>query len=232
MRNIIMTVICMLVVGITGAQEKNHISMDPFLPIFGTFQFQYERGINEKMSIGLSTGLKLSSGVFNISGIDINRISTDEFNFKGIKILPEFRWYLQRSSNGLSGFYAGAYTKYQNFNDAITGVYTDNDQIDNDIEIDTKIRTLSAGLEIGYKLMIKRGFFIDFLIAGPGISTNKLRLEERKPIPDEFYEDLSDALSQYGFFEWLDADFRINGNQDTNIVLPAFRYGIKLGYSF
>lgn len=47
----------------TMAQEKmNHISVDPFLPVFGTVQLQYERGINAKMSLGLSVGGKFSSG--------------------------------------------------------------------------------------------------------------------------------------------------------------------------
>jgi hypothetical protein len=39
---------------LTQAQEKNHISIDPFLPVFGTVQLQYERGISVNMSIGLS----------------------------------------------------------------------------------------------------------------------------------------------------------------------------------
>ncbi|WP_298311304.1 DUF3575 domain-containing protein [uncultured Aquimarina sp.] len=233
MQNKVLIVICFLVISIIArAQEKNHINIDPLLPIFGTVQLQYERAISDKMSIGISVGLKTGSGILKISGINRDRISIDELSFKGIKILPEFRWYTQKSSNGLSGFYLGVYTKYQNFTDEISGIYTDSNQIDSTIEVDTNIITFAGGLEIGYKLMIWKRFFIDFLIAGPGVSTNRIELVEKQPIPDEFYDDVSDALSEYAFFDGLNLDFRINGNQDTNIVLPAFRYGIKLGYSF
>ncbi|WP_299212337.1 DUF3575 domain-containing protein [uncultured Aquimarina sp.] len=232
MQNKILIVICFLVISMAQAQEKNHISIDPILPVFGTIQLQYERAISDKISVGISLGLKTGSGIFRVSGINGDRISIDEFNFKGIKILPEFRWYTQKSRNGLFGFYVGAYAKYQNFTDEILGVYTDSNQMNSTIEIDANIITFAGGLEIGYKLMIWERFFIDFLIAGPGISTNKIKLVEKQPIPDEFYDDVSDALSEYAVFDGLNLDFRINGNQDTDIVLPAFRYGIKLGYSF
>ncbi len=231
-RNMALALAFLFLTGIINAQKKNHLSVDPFLPIFGTIQLQYERAVNNKMSMGLSVGAKTSSGVFAVSGIEGDKISTNEFNFKGIKILPEFRWYIERSKDGLSGFYTGIYLKYQNFEDAITGVYIDSNQIANDIEIDANIQTFAGGLEIGYKLMVRERFFIDFVIAGPGISTNKIKLLEKQAIPKEFYEDLSNELSQYGFFDWLDPDFRINGNQDTDIVLPAFRYGVKIGYTF
>ncbi len=232
MQNKVLIAICFLVSGTTNAQEKNYISIDPILPIFGTVQIQYERGISDKMSVGISVGLKTGSGIFKVSGINGDRISIDEFNFKGIKILPEFRWYTQKSRNRLSGFYVGAYAKYQNFTDEILGVYTDSNQMDSTIEIDANIVTFAGGLEIGYKLIIWERFFIDFLIAGPGVSINRIKLVEKQPVPEEFYDDVSDALSEYAVFDGLNLDFRINGNQDTNIVLPALRYGIKLGYSF
>ncbi|WP_190808747.1 DUF3575 domain-containing protein [Flagellimonas sp. S3867] len=212
--------------------KKNHLSVDPFLPVFGTYQVQYERALGASSTIGLSLGLKTSSGIFEVSGIDVNRISTKDFNFNGIKLLPEFRWYIQKPESGYFGFYAGAYAKYQNFKDDISGIYEDSNQQDIDILINAKIRTLGFGLEVGYKLPIRKRFYIDFLIAGPGISFNEISLDEIEPVPEEFYDDLSDALAEYGFFEWLNPDFRINGNQDTNITLPSFRYGVKLGYTF
>lgn len=219
---------------ISGIQneKKNHVSVDPFLPIFGTYQLQYERALGPNTTVGISVGIKTSSGIFEVSGIDVNRISTKDFNFNGIKLLPEFRWYIKKSPHGYFGFYTGAYAKYQNFKDGISGVYVDSNQQDNPILIDAKIRTIGLGVEVGYKLQVKKRFYIDFLIAGPGISFNKVQLQEVEPVPEEFYDDLSDALAEYGFFEWLNPDFRINGNQDTDITLPSFRYGVKLGYTF
>jgi len=80
---------------------------------------------------------------------------------------------------------------------------------------------------------VKSKFFIDFLIAGQGLSFHNIDLQENKPIPQGFYDDLSEAASRYEIFDYFDANFKINVNQKSErITLPAFRYGIKLGYRF
>ena len=213
------------------AQEKNHIGIDPFSPVFGTIQVHYERGINENMSLSLSLGFKASSGVFKLSGLETEKIITDDFNFKGIKIMPEYRWYFQ--NQGLSGFFTGAYFKYQNYTNAIDGSYIDNASETNTIDLEGKIKTIALGLQLGYKLIVKKQFFIDFLIIGPGLSFNTFEIKENAPIPDGFYNDLSEAISNYGIFGFIDTNFKIDANQKSAAkMLPAFRYGIKLGYRF
>jgi len=218
---------------IVNAQKKNHINIDPFLPIFGTVQIQYERPVYKNVSFRLSVGWKTSSGIFKVKGFNTNRISTDDFNFKGIKIIPEFRWYVQNPDVLLSGFYIGNYFKYQNYKDKIEGVYTDRNQGTHDFRIDAKMKTYAVGLQIGYKLMIMKRFFIDFIIAGPGVSFNTFKLEEKEGIPDAFYDDVSNVIANYSVLENFDTDFEFNLEKKTGtIVLPAFRYGMKLGYTF
>ncbi len=76
-------------------------------------------------------------------------------------------------------------------------------------------------------------FYIDFIIAGPGINFFKIKSKEVQPIPDAFYNDLQEALSEYSIFENLDTNFTFNGNRESEtILLPAFRYSIKLGVLF
>ncbi len=89
--------------------QKNGITIDLFLPVFGTAQLQYERLITKNISLNLSVGYKFSSGVLKLKGIDRNAIKTDDFNFKGFKIIPEFRWYPQKNKVAGFGFYTGAY---------------------------------------------------------------------------------------------------------------------------
>ena len=64
------------------------------------------------MTVGLSAGAKFSSGIFKISGFDSDRIKTDDFSYKGIKFIPEYRWYLQKTERSYTGFYVGAYYKF------------------------------------------------------------------------------------------------------------------------
>ncbi|WP_109300955.1 DUF3575 domain-containing protein [Aquimarina sp. AU474] len=214
------------------AQKKNHIGIDPFSPIFGTFQIQYERSIVDKLSVSLTTSYKWSSGLFEIPGIRFGSFSTRDFSFEGFKVVPEFRYYVQNTESGLFGFYIGIYAKYQDSTGDIDGEYTDSDDIEFPIRMDAKIQTIATGFQAGYKLRVKRRFFIDFLIFGPGISYSEFELVEKEPVPQAFYDDLSEALEEYGFFDVINANFNINANQKTNITLPAFRYGFKLGYAF
>lgn len=213
-------------------EEKNHLSLDPFLPIFGTYQVQYERTIGNRISLGLSVGYKGSSGIFEVASIDFPRFTSEPLNFKGIKLIPEFRWYVQKSHTGLNGFYVGAFFKYQKYKNELAGDYVSIDEAVSPILIDVDARSLISGIEVGYKLSVGKNFFLDFIIAGPGISFNTLELHEVNPVPDAFYDDLTEALKDFGIIDVIDPDFEINGNQKTKVTLPAFRYGMKFGYSF
>lgn len=212
-------------------QKKNHISIDPISPIFGSYQMQYEREIANHLSIGLNVGIKFSSGIIKVNGIDGNKVKTDEFNFTGYKLIPEIRWYLQKDQTGLMGFYAGAYFKYLNITDDIVGVYTDDNLENHDFQFGANIHNYGGGIELGYKLRIKKRFFIDFLITGPGISFYSYSLNEVRPVPEAFYDELSKVLSDYGILKHIDStiDFK---NQSGKITLPSYRYGIKIGYAF
>lgn len=211
---------------------KNYINLDPLLPFLGTAQLQYERAIGKKISISFSAGYKFSSGFLDVSELDFDRFVSDELDFTGIKLIPEFRWYIQKNHKGLTGFYLGTYLRYQNRKGEIAGDYTSDAREVSSILIDADIDTFNPGLQVGYKLTLKNGVFFDFIIAGPGLSFNSLELTEIEPVPQAFYDDLTDALKRLGIIDFLDPDFEINGNQETNLNLLAFRYGIKVGYSF
>ena len=216
----------------SSLEVKNHISIDPVLPIFGMYQVQYERAIGNRISFGLSIGYKGSSGIVEIASVDFARFRSEPLNFKGFKLVPEFRWYVQKSHTGLSGFYIGAYFKYQKYKNELAGDYTGVDGNISPILIDVDALSLAPGLEVGYKLSVGKNFFLDFIIAGPGISFNTLDLHEVNPVPEAFYDDLTETLKDFGIIDVIDPDFEINGNQKTKVTLPAYRYGIKIGYTF
>ncbi len=210
---------------------RNNVSIDPFGLFFGSIQGTYERSINSSMSVGLNVGYKYNSGIFSVDGIDIDKISTKKFEFSGIKIIPEFRWYLEKG--GMTGFYIGGYLKYQNYKTPIEGIYTDNNNQTSSIDLLARVETTAVGLQVGYKLVIKKRFFADFLIAGPGFGSNTFEIKENKPVPQGFYNDFNDALEVYNLYDNYKLDIKLDANQKSDKVnLPAFRYGIKVGYMF
>jgi hypothetical protein len=221
--------------------DKNSIGFSPFALAFGKLQVNYERGINKNMSLGLSVGAKFSSGVFKVSGLDNSKIATDDFNLKGIELLPEYRWYVQKDvKRSYTGFFVGAYYRLRSYKDEIQGIYYSSDVLNPEqkINMETKIQSHAVGLEVGYKLPIRDHLYIDFLIAGPGIGSNKVSLQNKgSELAEDFYKDLSSSLKEkYDFLNGITSDINFNKKSGTerkaNITLPTFYYGIKVGYSF
>ena len=70
---------------------------------------------------------------------------------------------------------------------------------------------------------------INWLLGNAGIWKLKNNLE----LPDEFYEDLIEALEDYSFFDFLESDFRFDvDDAKAKFLFPAFRYGITVAYTF
>jgi hypothetical protein len=89
------------------------------------------------------------------------------------------------------------------------------------------------GLAIGYKLSINKRWNLDFIIAGPGAGRHKYTLKNNVSLPDQFYEDLADALEKYSLLDYINSDFRFDvENARTKFTIPAFRYAFAVGYTF
>ncbi len=132
----------------------------------------------------------------------------------------------------MKGFYLGAYFKYSQYQSDLKGRYI-NDALENfDIDFDAEIKIASIGLMVGYKLPLSEKFSIDFLIAGPGRGAYNISFENKKDLPDEFYDDLNEAMENYHIFDFLDGDFRFSSaNRRSKFNALSLRYGISIGYS-
>lgn len=218
--------------------KRHNVSLNTVNLAFGTVQASYEYGFNENMSLALSIGQKFSSGMMRISGFDSPTLQTNDFNFKGIKFIPEYRWYIQKTEQNHTGFFIGAYYKFQHYKSPLRGIHTvplTGELIP--VDIDTNILTHTLGLQIGYKLPIYKGLFADFIIAGPGYSLNQLTLSKNHLEVPEFYQNIINDIRE----KYKDADFILthseikkhgNGSHSAWFRLPAFRYGISIGYRF
>lgn len=214
--------------------KKNEIDLVISDLIDGAFQLRYERLVGEHWSLSLGLGYKGENGLISLRGINTESIKIGEISYSGFKIIPEVRYYLNNNGHAaMKGFYLGAYLKYSQYQSNIDGAYV-NDALEIfDVEFDADINVTSIGLMVGYKLPISYKFSIDFLIAGPGRGFYNTSIENKKDLPDEFYDDLNDALEDYPIFDILDGDFRFSAlNRRSKLNLLTLRYGISLGYSF
>ncbi|MEM9680706.1 MAG: DUF3575 domain-containing protein, partial [Bacteroidota bacterium] len=168
-------------------------------------------------------------------GINSRSINTNGIKYSGYKLLGEARYYLDRNQLGrLTGFYFGLYVKYSDFNSDIFGVFTNEEGDSFTIDFDAGINVTSLGFLIGYKLPLGKRFSVDFLIAGPGSGHYDLSIKNNSDeLPDSFYEDLNEALEEYGIFDALDGNFQFAREREaTQFTTLSFRYAIKFGFSF
>ncbi|MEH6537582.1 MAG: DUF3575 domain-containing protein [Psychroserpens sp.] len=213
---------------------KNEVGLEVSDLLNGAMQLKYERLIGKHLSVGLGIGLKGKNGIIRLSGLNTDQVKTSDITYSGFKIIPEVRYYINKTQQyAMDGFYFGAYLKYTNFKSDLDGTYINDADESFIIEFDAEINITSIGFMVGYKLPIGKRFSIDFLIAGPGAGFHKYSLINKRDLPDEFYTDLNEALEQYSLYDILDGDFRFSAtNEKADFVLPSFRYGISVGYSF
>lgn len=215
---------------------KNEISFELLQVINGAYLISYERQVWKNFSASLSLGYKGKEGLLNISGIDRERLQTGDLFYTGHMIIPEIRYYVNGTSKhdyNLSGFYVGLYYKYSDYTSDLNGTYIDNNGVNYTIAFDADLSISSIGLMIGYKLQISKRFNIDFLFAGPGSGSYKFEIKNTQDLPEEFYEDLNQALEDYSLLDIINSDFRFSQAYNrTSFSSVSFRYGIALGYTF
>lgn len=202
--------------------------------IDGGLHLRYERKLGEHISAAISFGIKGEEGLVNLSGINTPKLQTSDITYAGFKILPEVRYYLSRTQQyNLDGFYFGAYMKYTQYNSDLFGVYTSDEGQESRIDIDASLQLITLGLGIGYKLALGERWNMDFMIAGPGATRHRYKLKNNLELPDEFYEDIIEALEDYSFFDYLNSDFKFDvKDKRAKFLFPTFRYGVTIGYTF
>ncbi|PWI29588.1 hypothetical protein DI383_10210 [Flavobacteriaceae bacterium LYZ1037] len=169
-----------------------------------------------------------------LSGIDTDQIKTGEVFYTGYQIAPEIRYYLKNTSNNnLTGFYFGLYLKYSNYKSSLSGAYINDEGTNYDLEFDMKLDITSVGFMLGYKLPVTKRLNIDFMIAGPGSGNYNFQIKNKKDLPEEFYDDLNEALEEYNILDFINSDFRFSEvNNKSKFSAFSFRYGIAVGYTF
>lgn len=241
MKKLTLIIFILIAVNISAQTEKegshhhlNEIGISVSDLINGALQIEYERMLGKHISVGLGVGFKGDEGLIRLSGLDTDNIKTNNLTYSGFKFIPAVRYYINKTTQySMDGFYFGAYLKYSNYKSDLDGTYIDDMNDSYTIEFDAKFNVTSVGFMIGYKLPINEKFSVNFLIAGPGVGFHNYSLTNKRDLPDQFYEDLNNALDQYSIFDLINTDFKFSDIEtESNFVIPSLRYGISLGYSF
>lgn len=239
--------ICTLSVSMLSGQSikgdyKNSFSFDPIQPfIYGTFGFQYERSVSKHSTLSLGLGWKPNGGLLKLDGFDSKSLKTDNFEFTGLELTSEYRYYFQKGVTRHTGLYTGAYYRYRNIKDDLKGSYYSSiTNTSSPLDIETKFTSNAFGLMLGYKYELSKHFRVDMLFFGPGIRSVKLNIRKNKELPSEFLVDLVANINDYVDYlpemintvKDLDIEEIDEQTLETSFRLPAFRYCLKLTYTF
>jgi hypothetical protein len=204
---------------------------------FNNVSLFYERAIYPNVTASLGIGIKSSGKSHKLFEANDYNLRVDFGSITGYSITPEFRYYLKTCEENLpAGFYAGIYFRYNVYKSNADFVHQIPDSIPSYFSSDASLRELGVGIQLGYQLVIKKRFTVDFLFFGPRYSFLKLTNEFNGQITESTKKDVEDYVNSVIERFGGKGDFEMKPSTTQkfsgNTGFPSFRFGISLGYAF
>jgi len=145
------------------AQSKNVIKMNLWSPVVSTWNFAYERAINEKVAAQL--GFAFISKKF------------EDTKYSGFQIQPEVRFYLSESKEAPAGFYIAPTFRYRSL--SLTEPWLTTDGSGNIVDTEAKMTWTSIGgsLAIGGQWLFANDHVAFNIFAGPAFYSHDFKYE-------------------------------------------------------
>lgn len=235
-------ILILLLPGMAGAQEeavpdyKNAFKLNSMALLLNNGSFMYERSLNRHWSLQAGAGYRYGGGVPKALGLGDLILTSETRGIRGYSFTPEIRYYFHPCDCGASraGLYLGFYSRYTRlFGDLAFHYWTGSEYID--LLSASSYRELGMGLQLGYQLVIKGRFLVDFMFAGPRLSTNKVKFAIYSDYLDELVPAIEEEINKR--LDWLGQDPVSIEAQDGASVegrfgFKSFRYGIGIGFLF
>lgn len=218
-------------------RHPNIIKINTLALAFNNISLMYESGILPRLSVGLGLGYKYAGVEPKVFSVNDSKIGASIDKIRGFTITPEARYYIKTCDPSLlEGFYGGVYFRYTRYASAVDFSFLPASGIEEGYNADVAMNEYGVGIQLGYQLMIKERFSIDFLFFGPRFSSYHLGYEfDRRP-SQEFLDDLSEhfneIIDRFGF------DYDVNIKQEgeakanTTFSFANTRFGLSLGFAF
>jgi len=215
----------------------NIIKINSLALAYSNASIIYERGIMPRLSAGIGFGYKYKGIAPKMFSVDNSTIQADIDAIKGYSITPEVRYYIKTCDPSiLEGFYGGLYLRYTHYSSAVDFAYFPANKTPQNYQSDLFLNEYGVGIQLGYQLMVKERFSIDFLFFGPRFSSYHLGYEFNQTPSQEFLDDLSGRLNEVIDRFGLDYDVNIkkqgSSKANTSFSFANMRFGLSLGYAF
>lgn len=221
----------------TKYEYNNIVKINVMAMAFNNISMFYERAVYPNITASLGVGFKTSGKSQKMFEANDYNLTANMSSITGYSITPEFRYYLKTCEEGLpAGFYAGLYFRYNIYKTNASFVHQEPDNMLSHFSSDSRLRELGVGIQLGYQLVIKKRFTVDFLFFGPRYSFLKLTNEfdgeitaSGKTDVEDYVNSIIERFGGKGDFEMEKSSAQ---NFSGNMGFPSFRFGISFGYGF
>lgn len=215
----------------------NIVKINSLALIFNNVSLLYERAIMPRISVGMGVGYKYAGAEPKLLAASNSDIAVDIDKITGISITPDARYYIKACDPGkLEGFYAGVYLRYTGYKSGSNFEYFRENKPTESYHSNLSLKEYGVGIQLGYQLIIKERFTIDFMFLGPRYSSYHLGYNFDKQPSQAFLDDLSEYLNEV--VDRFGLDYKVNIKKEgenkasTSFSFANTRFGLSLGFAF
>jgi hypothetical protein len=225
--------------------KKNIVKLNLFSLPLKNISLQYERGLNEDMSVALGVRFQPKGsipfqGTLRNSIDDDNDTSNAGLDFinsaqiSNWAITPEFRYYFGKKP--LNGFYVAPFLRFGGYGIDWDYNYQKDDGTIKPVHLTGRSTAFSGGILLGAQWHFNN-IVLDWWILGPQYGSYNISLDANGDFSDLTPQDKEDLERNIEGIGWNGNKFKAtvtdkNVKAENKISLPGLRTGLCIGYTF
>lgn len=217
--------------------RPNIIKLNSLSLPLSNLSITYERGIKPRLSAQIGVNYKVGGRSPKLLSVNDATIEVGRNQITGVAISPEVRYYLRGCDyTKLDGFYVGGYFRYTRYTTALDFAYNPSPAVSDEFRADLRLQEYGLGIQLGYQMLIKDRFAIDFMFFGPRYSFYNFGYEFDSAPPQTFLDDLSgyinDVLDRLGSDYETEIKPKGETSASNSFSFVNMRFGLGIGYAF
>lgn len=213
---------------------QNIVKINTAALLLSNVSLLYERKLNGHWTVLLGSGYKWGGSTPKVFGLGDIIIGSETSGITGFSMTPEVRYYFNFCECGgsPSGLYAGLYGRYTKYyGDLTLNVWNGSEYYE--ALVAANLREFGGGIQLGYQFIFKQRWTVDFMFAGPRLSTYKLKADldsgDLDALVDAIEEGINERREAIGM-EPITID--PSTDLEANFGFRNFRYAIGIGFMF
>jgi len=213
---------------------KNIVKVNTAALLLSNISLLYERKLNEHWTVLTGAGCRWGGSVPKAFGLGDVIVTSKSAGITGFSFTPEIRYYFNFCECGgsPSGLYAGLYgrfTKY--YGDLRFNVWNGSEYYE--ALVTSNLREFGGGLQLGYQFIFKQRWTVDFMFAGPRLSTYKIKADLESDDLEALVSAIEEKINERREAIGMDPiSIDPSAELEVNFGFKNFRYAIGVGFLF